>query len=696
MKKSKLILGIVSSAAALMAMTACDVTYLDGVILTYTDAQGNRVDYTAEELFRSYQKTSSVAETDFELIKEVLIRKYYELDANSSIKAELVNLANSDVDGAKANAKQNAGNNGTTYEEELESILEEAGVDNIDEYYEKCLYDREEARFETDYYTQDNINAMRDGEYSDGTEIFPESEEYGIGDEGYLKERMPYHVSHILVDFDSATDGDHTGATISEAESKKVAQVVEELAGADTSNPSIASTTRMDFGSIATDSSDDNSSDTSSANNYGDLGIMDLQTEYIQEFKLGLYAFEALYNQENQSADSNAYGYENKDRLLPSEDAVYQDGTDDANIIEAFENRGIGVIPYGVFAALGNDSIAKDPDLGYEVNDNEAYYYARNVLFNKYLNNHQVAVIVPNRIATNDLLDGVHDANYYTEHTEEILGTAGDYTTEDFVGEIDSNYAALPGFQYDTTSILGEEQIGQNSNVLTDQDGKIILVARGGGSNYQGIHFITITRSALSEYGVTVDTTNHTVSQNTAASTTSDVTTLSEYYTMSVPTETSYPKYDADGDGTAETAKSTYVNQFRAQQNTYQTRADTVKSDVMGYNDSLDTYIFQELIEGDAMGGNGSITFADEEIGNLIKSYIKTQRQSNADDVQEDFDDDWQTYAEYLESADEDRALNSDGSQALLSEIVALTYTSTEAQEGSGLWGIGGACYDGK
>ena len=44
MKKSKLTLGLVTSLLSIGALAACnEVTYADGVVLEYTDAQGKQV-----------------------------------------------------------------------------------------------------------------------------------------------------------------------------------------------------------------------------------------------------------------------------------------------------------------------------------------------------------------------------------------------------------------------------------------------------------------------------------------------------------------------------------------------------------------------------------------------------------------------------------------------------------------------------
>ena len=324
MKKTKLTLGLVGAFVAGGALAACsEVTYDEGVLLTYTDASGNRIQYTAEDLFGDYQNSASSASTAYSKVKEVLIRQYYQEPAQASKLADLQNQAQNAVDGIKSQAETNANNNGTSYQEEFEALLDSNNVDNVDELLDAKLYKLEEDQFTKDYYTNSNLGKMRDGSLWDSLRTAEAEAEFGPVSDGYLKTRMPYHVSHILVKFESASSNEHAQATISATESEKLGDVIKELAGADTSDNTHGTTPvnqRLSFGSIAYELSDD----TESSSNYGDLGIMDLTTEFVPEFKLGLYAYDALYADQT----NNAYATEEmKNRLLPSEDAKLDDGS---------------------------------------------------------------------------------------------------------------------------------------------------------------------------------------------------------------------------------------------------------------------------------------------------------------------------------------------------------------------------------
>lgn len=701
MKKAKLTLGLVGALVASGALAACnEVTYSEGVVLTYTDATGKVTRYTAEDLFGDYLNSASSASTAFSKVQEVLIRNYFQQPAQANALAQLKTKAQNAVNGIKDQAQSNANTNGTTYQEEFEALLDSNGVDNVDELLEKELYDLEEEQYRTNYYTQANLNAIRDGTIWENLKTEEAETEFGPVTDGYLKTKMPYHVSHILVDFASAESNNVTEATISAAESKKLSDVIKELAGADNGNNlgTAASAQRLSFGSIAFNLSDD----TGSSTNYGDLGIMDLSTEFVPEFKLGVYAYDALYS----SAHSDEYANSLKDNLLPSTDAETEFG---GTVIDQFKKRGIGYIPYGAAVALGDPSISYiqnengEPDLGYEVNDNSATYYPRNILFNKYFNNHQIAVIVPTRIETNDYLKDKESFNFSTL-SYDVTKEADAEGNPIVQGTLDEDYEKLPGFSYDTSDVFPD--LGYNA--LTNEKGQIILAVRAGTSDYQGIHFIVVDRSALDEYVVNnADGIIKAITEETynAKKGTENVTSLSDYWAMlepnRVPSNPSavteensasyYPYYVQDGKAVA---KSTFVNKLVSGDSTYADRSNDVMNAVKNYDSNINTYMFQELLDGTS--ANGKITFNDSNLEELITSYIKSVRTKSLTDTQDSFDQDWIDYADYLQQQDAARKMNDKGSQALISETCAIGYTSDAARKGTGMWGEGGACYDGK
>lgn len=708
MKKSKLTLGLVTSIVSIGALAACnEVTYADGVVLEYTDAQGNTLKFTAEELFGE-QKSTGVASTDFDNVYEVLIRKYYQSGDGQSSLESLKAKAQKDVQDIKDRATKNADSNKTSYQEEFSKLLSSNNVENVEELYEAKLYEAEKTKFTDDYATNEKIEEMRDGKG-----IFNKSDTYGLGSDGYLAEQMPYTISHILVKLGSATNGEHAQATISEAESRKLGQVIELLAGADISaqDGKTRSIDRTSFGVIA----QQNSEDTGSAAKYGQLSVMDRDQadSFINEFKFGIYAYESIYNAVNQSETLNPYAakatahensgetYALKDKIKFSDDATYTDmsqphSADEAdldpgehyikNYFTTGAGKNIGTIPYGAAVALAKDAVAKNEFLvdgtenkmSWEVNGNSSTFFPRNILFNKYFNNHRVAVIVPNEIPYNT--------------GDSALENAGDYTTEKFEGVFDADYAALPGFQ-EVESLPG---LGK---VLTTEKNQVVLVVRGGSSgSYEGIHFMVIDRSALEQYVEIDDAYPYSSKLITAADyeakkDNSNANSLSEFYTIYKPDEAAYPTYNATE------KKTTYVNQLHTTTSAYADNAKAIKDKIKGYNSNKDTYLFQELIEG---GSQGAIAFANNKIAQsakkLIEEWISSKRTKTVIDSKESFDNTWATYIEYLTAQDEARQLNADGSQRLISETCAIGYNkaNSNAKDSGSLadiWKVGGACY---
>ena len=721
MKKRKLTLALALSLAAVTGITACSsVTAKDGVLLTYKDASGKSHDYTAQQLLDDYDQTSSAASTDFDKFKEVLIRKYYQSDANKTKLEELKRKARNAVDSLKKQAQDAAGGDASQYLKEMEKIYSNNNVKNIDELYDLKLYEEEKSDFDSYYKSKNNKEFMRDGVDEDGKKFFNSSATFDPegfkGYDGYLNDRMPYHVSHILIKTDSAKTGNFTEDKISSTEATNLADVVKALAGATGEKGKTTAAVRTSFEDIAHTYSQDEGSKA----NYGELTDkdntpMDTATSYVPEFKLGLYAYETMFNKHNQA--ENSYATEKrKANLLPTKDAKYETSEGEKSVKDFVSGMEIGQIPYGVFAALGDydtidgkkQKVADDPEFTYELKNNSATYYARNVLFNKYLNKHQIAVIVPNRVPYNDYLDNSNSVFTFDDEVD----TNGQMKT---VGKADANYAALPGFAYNTKEIL--PGIGQN--VLTTEKGQIVLVARVDSDGYHGIHFIVINRSSLEQYGSTVVAPTYnedgtlktegtiTLNKNVTAEerATKDITSLSEYYAFTEPSEKEFKenlRY-TDAEGNVHD-KTTYVNAILHEDRaTYASKYSKLEDAIGSYNPNLDTYMFQHLIEANGIDfvsadDNASVKKAKE----LIVSWIKNARNKSVTDASDSLDDAWTSYVEMLIQQDAARKIGKTPTDKwrkdskLISETCAIGFKS-EANMKDGStgteWDVGGLCY---
>ncbi len=718
MKKAKLTLALVSSLTAVMALSACnEVTAKDGVVLTFTDNSGQRYEYKASELLDSYEQGSSAASTNFAKAKEVLIRKYYEEKGGSTLE-QLKTKAQNSVDSIKKQAQTNHNNNGTSYAAELETLLKSNSVKNVSELFESKLYSLEQEDFDRQFKNDSAVEAMKTGKDKDGSAYFPYSSEYGRGSNGYLIEKTPYHVSHFLVKFSSTSHSEASEFTITKAESQKISQAVKAFAGASGSDGTTASATRQSFGDICfTLPSDD-----TSATDYGDLGLM--EEGCVSEFRLGVYAYDALYNQKHTASGSyasstpdftgNTDEVEIREHVLPSKTDTF--GPKAKNTREYFENLGIGTIPYGAAVALGYDDVASDPNLAYKVNEGSATYYPRNVLFNKYFNNRSVAVIVPEEIPFNEQYEEYKAGKDMTEDEAEAFvaeeKSSFDQNKGWYRGTYSSKYAQLPGFSVNTSDILDiKSTSGQPENVLTNERGQIILAVKASNSSgnaYEGIHFIVVNRSALDNY-VKYDASaesgqsRYTVYENLEAAqaagysetngqSTADITSLSDYFTVNIPSSSSFPTYNENK------SKSTFVNRVVTSDKNYTDKANKISEAVKNYNSSEDTYEFQSLIEDE------HLTFSTSDLGQqvekLIKNYITFTREKNHEDEIKKLDDVWDTYAEAIERQNEDRNIG-DGRQRLISECVAITYLGNNAKNGEEMYGYdnvnkkGGIGYDG-
>lgn len=716
MNKKRSALGLALLLGVTVGLSACNypTETTDGSVLTYTDAQGNRVSYTAEQLLDDYLGSGSSLSTEFDRVYEVLVRNYYNDPSQASVLKTLEDKARADVITDKQTATSNASSNGTSFEQEWQTILNSHDCDNADELYQYHLYQEEQSRFLDDFYAtfgtgDPSINGtevMRDGELTIDGETraaFPASEEWGRGDAGYLKEQMPYHIRHILIKLTSATSGNYTQDTITETgengggEATNLATLILRLAGVNERLQTL--TNRPTFSQLAAQFS----GDTGSAANGGELstdsstGLMTkvMESDLVNEFKLGIYAYESLYNQREKAT---AYGSENVYRITPglTEDATSTADVDETQTLsngdtvnEFFADEGIGTIPFGAALALLENSDVDTDVNGNKVNDNNAAFYPRNIIFNKYFNKHNVCVITPNAIEMNTLsqIATTIGGNDIVAAGQRAANTVdGNYVTgENYDGAHSDFFASLPGFQVDTTDILPGINGSQNDNVLTNSEGQVVLVVRAGTDSYQGVHFIVINRSALSKYGLSVQTNDGKTEYVENTEPTNGTATLNQYYTTYTTSSSSYPK-DSEGKDL-----QTFVTYQGTQTSTQNTRSSNLVSEIRGYNKNLTSFQFQSLVDGTSSSDGAKIEFADAGVQKNLETYVRTSRQSTTDDNFDTWKNNWLTYAELLQAQEEARSLGSSTmTGTLISEHCAVQYGQADKDD---TWTNNGACY---
>jgi hypothetical protein len=548
----------------LVTLSACTnpvTENTDGFLITMKDKDGVAVGYDADALFGQYRDNEFGVSRFIEAVSELVIRNQInQEDATSqALKAEITRKAEISVDGVKETARTNANTNGTNYNDELQTLLDSYNVEDLEELQDYFAYRTMKQEVE-DRFFEDNQDSFLLGD------------DFGPG---YLNERLPYHVKHILVKV-SAAGSDLYNGRITEAEAKKLYAVANRLS---------LQKNGETFGEIAREMSEDGSKE-----QFGDLGIMSKATSFVNEFKLGVYAFDSVFNEINEVQ-------ENAGKLNVPADAI-----------SAFQEIGLGEIPFHAFESLNDYADVTRDVNGNPVNNNDTMYFPRNIIFNKYFNRHNISVITPAKLEEGE--------------------------SYDFDG-----FRQVPELDDDT--------------VLTDENGKVILVVRAGTgsgeSGYQGIHFIVVERSALVniENGVS----------------------LEEYYTTEIPGNPDYPQSEGED-------LVTFVNFNVTTTANYKTRSETVKSEIRNFDRFYNFRMLEQLID------EQEVTFIDESLEDAVLSYMDVTRRSATFDQNLQESNTWNTYIEFLEYQEFQR-------QRLIDEDCAHAYLNNTDD----LYDLGGACY---
>ncbi len=436
MKKPKRIIALLGLAT--LVLTGCDKSLVKGVdsdIVTVTVGD-KTVPLKVDDLFDDYLDEADGLLSYYNAVYEVVVRELFETKQIEK-RNELYDKADLKVKDVKDEAKNNA-TGGRKYKDELESLLKSYKVEDLDELREKFVYDLMEVELKEQFYEGGEDSWVYDAskDVTNWDELMQGDGDYV----GYLERRLPYHVRHLLVKV-GAESNDFVTGKISSDEARDLSGAIEALSKLGEKRPGTDEFLTT-FGKVA----EVHSKDEGSAEEYGDLGIMSTKTSFVNEFKLGVYVFDKIYNK-----DPNPEREPEK-IVMPAEAEDY------------FTNElGIGKIPFGAHIKLFEARDQVKATDGREVNKGDAAYYPRNIIFNKYFNKHNVSVIVP------------HDV---------------DENTADGLGAYNAEFGALPAFN--EVPELGNEK------VLTDEHGNVILVVRAGTSGgYEGVHFILVQRSAI-------------------------------------------------------------------------------------------------------------------------------------------------------------------------------------------------------
>ena len=436
MKKSKLSITLVTSFIAAMAMSACSSVSAKKETIVSFKPYGSKesISLLTDDVYNQYKGTNAGVSKFYEKILEVLIRyefKDKEFKDGEQSYGEIEKWATNEVDAQKAKAKANAKNNGTSYDDEWKSILESNNVEDAKELKEKFIYEKEKEVYKEWY--ADNIDDKLKEEFlgikADGSAVTDSD----------VKAAMPYHIRHILVKVDEASNAEEKfyRGTLTESQATKLYDVVSMLAEGKYTFSQIASNTKI--------------SEDSSNVNGGDVGIMTNNAtsgslQMVNEFQLGLYAYDNIYDAAN-AADTAAGAI--KEGL-----GITQE------VIDKLPGE-VGVVPYEAFVKLNEYADVTADKYGNQLANGTATLYPRNIIWNKYLNRHNVFLIKNAKVGAEKF--GQADAN--EEFNNPINDTAYD--------------ANLAGFNADGFLTAGK-----------DNDNLIIGVR----SEF-GIHFMVIEQS---------------------------------------------------------------------------------------------------------------------------------------------------------------------------------------------------------
>lgn len=568
MKKTTKSMILALTALSSIALSACGISPKEDFVIDYTydspNGESTTSEITAQDVLDRYlnQEGTTAAQAYYNAMYEVALRKVFE-DENGKFHEYLSEVqadANQDV----AEAKDSANEADTSWEDYLINTLNIKG-DNLSveerehQYYLQCETTAMKEKVSDEFY-----ETFKQWDPSKDTASQEDIDEFNMvyGENGYINKKVPYHVRDILIKVD-ADASDYTRGEISSTNAQDIYDLLNELVR--------SNTTTNTYGDIARRMSDD----TASAATLGEH-LMDLDTSFINEFKLGVYTYDALINETVIDNETNR--------------ARIEQFTMPQNVEQELSHVGVTYIPYEAAFLLNqykNTESVIDPTTGQElsVNEGNADYYPRNIIFNKYFNSHNVSFI------TNMKVDSSDPTNDYTytdtgATVKTDIDAHGNYklNTEPYFAEGTSeanHFREIPGLEYP---------------VLCDEKGNPILVSRSETSN-AGIHFVVIEKSALE--------------------TTTDDTPLNAYYAPLTPitqngvdpsTGDKYynPDFPTDDNGNQIT---TYVNSsLTLSVEGYNERVSTLKDKYESYTSTQkDFQLFQWVTEGNFKAANQAI-----------------------------------------------------------------------------------------
>ena len=631
MKTGKRSLSLAMSILAIASLTACDDDY------NYPDAKWKEgiivnvdgKDYKYDEIYQLFDNSKGSAQAYFNVAKNILAQLV-------TPKTDTM-LSNVDtkINDLKNTWKTNARTNNTSYKEEQEKTFDSENVEDLDELREKYISQQQVEKNSQDFY-EINANGVTDPSYT-----------YYISEQmtkDYVTNQAPYHVSHVLVKVDASSDGEgYWNGKITADNAKKIGNAVRMLASSDS------------FGSVAQLVSEDEGS----AKMYGELVTttegsqsvaMEKTTSYINEFKLGLYAYEAYLNPKTkaaevntavraslrvpgQAADSSSFDYKN--------DTAVSELITDGTLVG--KNGAFG-IPLSKAITLGYVAdVEKNIVDGSKVDYASETQYPRNILFNNYFNYHGVNFLYDD----SDTYEAefLKDAIEVGAHSDKTILTLNDvkdklpskYAEYEYVkgqlSKIDAGkFKTVEGisdnlYNYDfdaftKKSVLTKIPTSKKILVEKDTDTNPVIIVRGGSSGYQGIHFIVVNNDPFVN------------SQNTY-----------QYYRTNIPDASADPASAKSADYSTNPSLINYVKADINSNTTYNARRDAVVAAVKASDSNIDFRLYEENIK--KFGADKFNELLGDYAG-IINKYIEITKESSELGKNSSLDESWETYIQTL------------------------------------------------
>lgn len=540
MKKSKLSAGILTGLLAVGALAACSKsgpTYnSDGVILTY-EVNGKKIEYTADDLFKTNVRNAEHAEEMFNQVYKLVVRNYFTIknpdgegtNTGSEQMAEINRIAEKNVKIDKDTAEKNSKTNSTSYNTEFENILKSKGCENEEELKAYYVFEEQQTKFKENFYKiyadednslySDGFNLLRDGSSSANEDTTKNPDKYS----GYLETKVPYHVSHILVNVEDGASTNYWNGTVSVSNVERLKNVIDGLEDES-----------QNFGQVAYDWSEDGSK-----SDYGDLGIVDKDKateqsdKFVKEFILGLYTYDNKYN------PSTVVQNRVKASTIRPSDTVLDLLPEEPRYLER-----------SYFNDLYNyREVEKVLDTSSSEN-----FYPRNIIYNNYFNNHEVSVIVDGSAE-----HGNYKVFNFGSGNKAVLCAKGT-SNPILVTRAGASYQGIHFITVNRSPFEGELPSGKED----------------------------VLRNYTTKYTQKVAGEDKEISVS-----------LAQYYTTKTPDQKAYPTQTVTVGGTDyKIPLRTYVNPVNYEKSKYTERADKVLEEVKSFDTNIERFIYTKYIKG--------------------------------------------------------------------------------------------------